>query len=102
MFYLETKDGERFLTNIDSDDKAEFSNIIENKLGVTAAEMFNDFITESVEDVHDLLLHLRNRYDNCVQALDSALNDETVDRIKLEEVLCDLQSIYLDLRELTG
>lgn len=47
MFYLETKDGERFLTDAKSDDKAEFRKIIEQKLGFDAAVMFDEFIDEA-------------------------------------------------------
>ena len=102
MFYLQTKDGEKFLTNTDSDDRAEFGRIIENKLGQSAFELYNDIVDSAAEDVHDILVHLRNRYDTCVQALDKALNDKEIDRVKLEEILSDLEAVYLDLRELTS
>ena len=36
MFYLETKDGEKFFTDAKSDDKMEFEKILEQKLGEQA------------------------------------------------------------------
>ena len=50
MFYLETKDGERFLTNSKSDDKAEFEKILEQKLGKDAVELFNHLLDDAKED----------------------------------------------------
>lgn len=49
MFYLETKDGERFLTNSKSDDKAEFEKILEQKLGKDAVELFNHLLDDAKE-----------------------------------------------------
>jgi hypothetical protein len=50
MFYLETKDGERFLTSAISDDKSEFENIIESKMGRQAVELFNDIVDDAREE----------------------------------------------------
>ena len=50
MFYLETKDGEKFFTEIDSNDRAEFRKILESKLGTGAAEIFDDLIEEHESD----------------------------------------------------
>ena len=50
MFYLETKDGDKFFTESNSSDKAEFEKIIEQKLGSDAAELFNQLIAEAEED----------------------------------------------------
>jgi hypothetical protein len=46
MFYLETKDGDKFFTEKDSDDRAEFEKIIEQKLGADAVELFNQILDE--------------------------------------------------------
>lgn len=46
MFYLETKDGEKFLTDVKSDDKVEFAKIIEQKLGKDATDIFNQILDE--------------------------------------------------------
>ena len=47
MFYLETTDGDKFFTEKNSDDRAEFEKIIEQKLGKQAAEMFNQLIEDA-------------------------------------------------------
>lgn len=49
MFYLETKDGERFFTNPNSDDKTEFEKIVEAKMGAESVDMMNYLIM----DAHD-------------------------------------------------
>lgn len=53
MFYLETKDGERFFTSVKSSDRIEFEKIIESKLGEQAAEMFSQLIQEAEEDAYN-------------------------------------------------
>ena len=71
MFYLETKDGERFLTDAKSDDKAEFRKIIEQKLGSDAAVMFDEFIDEAectsqsrmIRDIDSIIYDLENLKD---------------------------------------
>jgi len=71
MFYLETKDGERFLTDAKSDDKAEFRKIIEQKLGFDAAVMFDEFIDEAecisqsrmIRDIDSIIYDLENLKD---------------------------------------
>ena len=50
MFYLETKDGEKFFTDAKSDDKIEFEKIIEQKLGNQAVELFNQLIQDAEEE----------------------------------------------------
>ena len=49
MFYLETKDGERFFTEAHSDDKLEFEKILEAKLGNDAVDLFNQLLGEVEE-----------------------------------------------------
>jgi hypothetical protein len=50
MFYLETKDGEKFFTDAKSDDKMEFEKILEQKLGEQAVELFNQLIADAEEE----------------------------------------------------
>lgn len=50
MFYLETKDGERFLTNPNSDDKVEFEKIVEAKMGAESVDMMNQLIMDAHEE----------------------------------------------------
>jgi hypothetical protein len=49
MFYLETKDGERFLTGANSDDKAEFEKIVESKMGSEAVDLLNQLLLDAYE-----------------------------------------------------
>lgn len=53
MFYLETKDGDRFFTDPKSDDKSEFEKIIESKMGSQAVELMNELIEEARNDGED-------------------------------------------------
>jgi flagellar biosynthesis/type III secretory pathway protein FliH len=50
MFYLETKDGEKFFTDANSDDKLEFEKIIEQKLGKQTVDLFNQLIEDAKEE----------------------------------------------------
>ena len=50
MFYLETKDGEKFFTDVNSDDKLEFEKIIEQKLGKQTVDLFNQLIEDAKEE----------------------------------------------------
>ena len=53
MFYLETKDGEKFFTDAKSSDKAEFEKIVEQKLGSDAAELLNCLIEDARDEGYD-------------------------------------------------
>jgi len=55
VFYLETKDGDRFFTDPKSNDRAEFEKILEQKLGQQAVEMFNSLIDEAENSAHEQL-----------------------------------------------
>ena len=96
MFFLETKDGDKFFTERDSDDCQEFDKIIFDKLGRDASELFENLIRESQDNTEQLLNSFKNRYNECIKRLDKTLNNKEIDKIKLEEILMDLQAIYLD------
>ena len=49
MFYLQTKDGERFFTSATSEDKVEFAKIIEKKLGSDAELMLTELLKDAYE-----------------------------------------------------
>lgn len=53
MFYLETKDGDKFFTDPKSDDKSEFEKIIEDKLGKQSVELFNLLLDEAKDSGYD-------------------------------------------------
>lgn len=96
MFYLETKDGEKFFTDKDSDDKKEFEKILEAKLGGDAASLFDNIVAESEENVEELLNSFKRRFNETIAAFDQVLNEKPVDAVKLEEVLSEFQAIYMD------
>lgn len=96
MFYLETKDGDKFFTETDSDDRREFSKILNDKLGRDASDLFDSLISESEDNAEHFLNSFKNRYKECINNLDKALNGTDVDRIKLEEILSNLQALYMD------
>ena len=47
MFYLETKDGEQYLTSPKSDDTEEFGSIIEEKMGRDAKALYDWIVSSS-------------------------------------------------------
>jgi len=50
MFYLETKDGDKFFTDSKSSDKLEFEKILEQKLGKDAVDLFEHLLADAQED----------------------------------------------------
>ena len=94
MFYLETKDGDKFFTNKDSDDKLEFEKIIEAKLGRDSANLFTNLIADSEENAQSYLNSFSHRFKECITKFDDTLNHTPVDTVALEEILSDLQQIY--------
>lgn len=53
MFYLETKDGDKFFTDSKSSDKLEFEKILEQKLGKDAVSLFDQLIEDAKEEGYD-------------------------------------------------
>lgn len=94
MFYLETKDGDKFFTDKGSDDKLEFEKIIEAKMGRDASDMFDILIADAKAENENLLEQANRRLDECINDLDSALNNKELDRVRLEDILSELQAIY--------
>lgn len=50
MFYLQTKDGESFFTSSTSNDKVEFTKIVDSKMGSDAAEMLDNLLKDAYEE----------------------------------------------------
>ncbi len=94
MFYLETKDGEKFFTEIDSNDRAEFRKILESKLGTGAAEIFDDLIEEHESDKLEKFNSFAHRYHECINKLDNELAHPELRKDVLDEILSELQDIY--------
>ena len=55
MFYLETKDGEKFFTYPYEDDQAVFKRIIEDKLGKDALMLFKDLFEYGEKEREEVL-----------------------------------------------
>lgn len=91
MFYLETKDGDRFFTSADSDDKIEFEKIIEAKLGEDAANMFNLLVEDATVPYELLLDDAGSRLQDSLRDLDYIIDEKDLD--KLQNILSELQSI---------
>ena len=81
MFYLETKDGERFFTSTMSNDKNEFEKIVASKMGDQAVELLNDFIEDAREEGEESV-----SFDDYVDAYEvqylSSKLGRTIDQIK--------------------
>ena len=104
MFYLETKDGEKFFTGKDSDDKAEFERILEDKLGPQAVALFNDLVMDSAWSCEELLSDAASRLESITYDLNALItkseNCDKVETSDIEAILSDVQRIEADLRTL--
>lgn len=96
MFYLETKDGERFFTNKDSDDVAEFKQILETKLGPDAATLFEEIINEKCDEALSTLNKAKFRLQETIREFDAVMEKTPSDKDKLDEVLSEFQELYLN------
>lgn len=96
MFYLQVKDGETFLTSVDSDDKEEFGDIIEGRLGRDARTIYSEFIKESEETAYHYIQTFDRRFKDCIDQMDKTLGSSPYDTNKLENILSEMQSLYLD------
>lgn len=85
MFYLETKDGERFFTNPNSDDKTEFEKIVEAKMGAESVDMMNYLIMDAHEEGV-----LEGESEN-------ESNEDKIDRYDLYTIQDDLHCLITEL-----
>ena len=60
MFFLETKDGDKFFTENGSDDRHEFAKILEEKLGQSSVELF-DMLMDDASETNESLLKDTNK-----------------------------------------
>lgn len=112
MFYLETKDGERFFTSTTSNDKDEFEKIVASKMGDQAVELLNDFIEDAREEgeesvsfedyvdayeVQYLSDKLSRTIDQMKVALDSYKDADTALVRDMRDFINDLSEIQSDL-----
>lgn len=73
MFYLETKDGDRFFTDPKSDDKSEFEKIIESKMGAQSVELMNELIEEARNDGEANAVAYCENISNAVHCIDEVI-----------------------------
>lgn len=60
MFFLETKDGDKYFTENGSDDRLEFAKILEEKLGRSSVELF-DMLMDEISEKNESLLKDTNK-----------------------------------------
>ena len=60
MFFLETKDGDKFFTENGSDDRQEFAKILDEKLGQSSVELF-DMLMDEISEKNESLLKDTNK-----------------------------------------
>ena len=105
MFYLQTNDGERFLTAPQSSDKDEFIKIVESKMGSDATEVLTSLLSEAHDsgmaeaenstictDWDEVARQTKNLR-NVTSALWSVIEEPNIDKAKIEPYLQKLDSI---------
>lgn len=107
MFYLETKDGERFFTAPKSNDRIEFEKIVRSKMGDDSVKMLDELLqdarSEGAESVCDPDKQVVVYYCNIDQLLDytrsaiKSLNQESPD---IDQALAKLNEINTLLRHI--
>ena len=88
MFYLETKDGEKFFTKDSDDDQAVFKRIIEDKLGKDALTLFKELF-EYGEKEREEVLEMQYTYISRLWDIWDILNDHEeayTDQEKLKKI----------------
>jgi len=96
MFYLETKDGDRFFTDKDSSDKVEFEKIVEAKMGKDSADLYNSIVQEFSDDAEALIANYNYKLKEILDEFDSALCNPSISKDEMESILSDLQSLYTE------
>lgn len=120
MFYIETKDGDRFFTSVNSNDKEEFDKIIDQKLGRQASDMFNQLLIDAQEEGYlsgltdgessaeqDAAIDLYNeeqkrdqaviRITDLISDLNKIIENESIDNSDISACISELESIKRDL-----
>lgn len=106
MFYLETKDGDKFFTDPKSDDKVEFWRILDQKLGRQAATMFDEFIEDAKQEVYNEvdnseILAAADDLNDVVSVLDNIISADNMKKSDIAVYINELRRISNKLRRLT-
>lgn len=102
MFYLETKDGDKFFTDPKSDDKVEFWKILDQKLGRQAATMFDEFIEDAEHEVDNSeILAAADDLNDVISVLDNIISADNMKKSDIAVYINELRRISNKLRRLT-
>lgn len=102
MFYLETKDGDKFFTDPKSNDKVEFWKILDQKLGRQAATMFDDFIADAEREVDNSeILAAADDLNDVISVLDNIISADNMKKSDIAVYINELRRISNKLRRLT-
>lgn len=93
MFYLETKDGEKFFTKDSDDDQAVFKRIIEDKLGKDALILFKQLFEYGEKEREEVLEQIEYYEYRLSEIWDVVFDEENysdLDKINLiGDIVCD-------------
>ena len=56
--------------------------------------MFELLVEDEKAEVEHIMESASERLHDCINDLDGALNSDTLDRVRLEDILSELQSLY--------
>ena len=106
MFYLETKDGDKFFTDSKSNDKVEFWRILDQKLGRQAANMFDEFIKDVKQEAYDEIdnseiLSAADDLNDVIFILNNIISADNIEKSDLAVYINELKQISNKLRRLT-
>ena len=101
MFYLETKDGDKFFTDPKSNDKVEFWKILDQKLGRQAATMFDEFIEDAENSVDSSKIEqIADDIDDIVAILNNIISADNMQKSDISRYVEELGRISDKLRRL--
>lgn len=101
MFYLETKDGDKFLTDPTSDDKVEFWKILDQKLGRQTADMFDEFIKDAEYIINpDKVEQASCDIDDIINILNNIISADIIQKSDISKCIDRLKQISNNLEKL--
>ena len=101
MFYLETKDGDKFLTDPTSDDKVEFWKILDQKLGRQTADMFDEFIKDTEYIINpDKVEQASCDIDDIINILNNIISSDIIQKSDISKCIDRLKQISNNLEKL--
>lgn len=93
MFYLETKDGEKFFTEAGDDDQAVFKRIIEDKLGKDALILFKQLFEYGEKEREEVLEQIEYYEYRLSEIWDVVFDEENYSDLEkinmIGDIVCD-------------